>query len=1381
MTLAVDEARAGVRAWVREAGRRTASALRTATPYGIVAFLAASAVAPIAGAALGAPAELGATLNQLGGMGGNFLSDALVDTARRLRNTDASTEQWRDAIAAELLSRLEAGDERAAALSDELAALLHSVDAVGIALRAADDRQQETLALAFAALGEDVGRMQILAADAVDVLTAMRQQLAGQGRALAVQTDMLRQSLTLAAQLQQEVRRRLPAVDPATPTEDPQPLAYDGSGVSPYPGLTSFQSTDAGNFHGREALVGELLGRLSEQLVGGPPLVVVGVSGVGKSSLLHAGVLPAIAAGGLGPDSAAWPWLLMTPGPTPLAELTARAATIAGADPDSVPEDPRSFGALAARAGGDGRLVIVVDQFEELFTQCDDPAERAAFAEALAAAAPALVLIAVRADFYPQCTELPAMVPMLGAGQVVAGPLRTGELRRAVRDPATGAGLALEPGLEELLLTDLGALAGESYEPGALPLLAHALRATWARRTGTTMTVAGYRETGGIRHAVADTAERIYIGLSGADRDALRSALLALVTVVDDRTVRHRATPAEVNVGVLRPMIDARLVTAGRDAVQISHEALLTSWPRLANWLTEAREEILLRRRLAQAAEDWSAAGADPDALYRGARLATAREWAAGRTDVPEAQQRFLTAGAEAAEAEQLAQQRGARRLRRLVAGLAAALLLAVAGGLVALDQRGDAETNLRTAQSRRLALQSRTVLLTDQLSAVRSALEAWGTAHTTEARSALLSAQQANTLGHLGDEPRANAVATSPDGRRVAVGYYGGRIQLWDAGTLRQIGGDLMHPTDKLISLAFSPDGRFLASGALHGDGVAVWDVAGARRVQRLHAAGAVAWLPDSTAVVAGRVEPGQPLGAYAGWDPRTGRVVFSVRTAVPAALGMAVSRDGTYLAVQGADRGEVIRLAGQRSLLTLPGRSPSLAFAADDSVVGIDLDGVVRRWAMPSGRPLRDVSAGRGQLAPSRIAITAEGTVFAQAQEPGKILRLKLDGGGPGLPLTGFPGSASDMSFSADGRLLAVVGINSPPMLFRYQIDRLPHPQVVGYMAFDPAGRRLAVGSGDPVVRIWDPRTSSLASTLPLPTEGGPIGLAYGPGGTLAVALSNGTVQLFDPQGKPQITLSAGDGLFASGPAFSPDGSLLAVAVDPIGQNDNEIDLKPGVPDVIVWDLRTGAERARLETPNQAAISVAFAPDGSHLIAAANGSRGGGGLGGTGFLQDGRIWSWRTSDMSLQATRDLPQVGISQLKISPDGKLVAVAAGRRVALFRADTLTPAGSAGPHPVDVRALAFSPDSRMLATASELDDDFARLWDVASGQLVAELHDQGDATTLQFAPDGKTLAVGSGDWVAVLWHLDPDDAVRRLCAIAVPNARNDNLTVPAPCR
>src|SRR4051812_47542766 len=237
MTAPSERARSGGRAWVRQTRR----SLRTATPYAIVAALAASAIAPVVGAGLGAGPELAAALRQPGPRGGNSLADLRAATARRLPRPGPGG--WGDAIAADLATRLEAGD---LALRDETAALLHAIGAVEAALQEAGDRQQEVLAYAFAALGDDVGRLRELASDAAATLAGLQVQLAGQGRALAAQTDLLRQSLALTAQLQQEVRRRL--------TDDQPPPAPAGSagGDSPYPGLASFGPADARHFHGRE-------------------------------------------------------------------------------------------------------------------------------------------------------------------------------------------------------------------------------------------------------------------------------------------------------------------------------------------------------------------------------------------------------------------------------------------------------------------------------------------------------------------------------------------------------------------------------------------------------------------------------------------------------------------------------------------------------------------------------------------------------------------------------------------------------------------------------------------------------------------------------------------------------------------------------------------------------------------------------------------------------------------------------------------------------------------------------------------------------------------------------------------------------------------------
>jgi WD40 repeat protein len=501
-----------------------------------------------------------------------------------------------------------------------------------------------------------------------------------------------------------------------------------------------------------------------------------------------------------------------------------------------------------------------------------------------------------------------------------------------------------------------------------------------------------------------------------------------------------------------------------------------------------------------------------------------------------------------------------------------------------------------------------------------------------------------------------------------------------------------------------------------------------------------------------------------------------------------MSVSPDAKYLALAGANGGQLLRRADQRSMATLPG-AEDVVFAADDTVAvrtNSDAGGVVTRWDARTGTKIATLTGPADGRTGGRMAITPDGTVLVQGDDVRKIHALKLDGGGPRPLLTGFRGSANDLSLSADGHLLAVAGANSPPMLFRTGVDRLPHPQVVGYLAYDKTGARLATGSHDPVIRIWDPTTSNLTSTTKTRSTNGPLGIAYAPDGTIAAGSAEGTVEIFAPDGKSRGAVSVAKDQYVGRPVFSPDGSLLAVPVvvrpvtDPTAQDvDNRQD-EPGLVDVLVWDTATLTPRARLETPGYESIAVTFTPDGSRLIAATNR---GAVLAATGTVQDGAVWSWHTADMSLAARRNLPGVAVADVKVSPDGKYVALAAAtRRVQLFTADRLEPAGAIARHPFELTRLAYSPDGRILATASGSDDDVVRLWDTRTTNLIAELRAQGNAVeALQFSPDGKTLATASGDWTVALWHLDPADAVHRLCATAVPAARAENVPVPQLCR
>jgi hypothetical protein len=439
-------------------------------------------------------------------------------------------------------------------------------------------------------------------------------------------------------------------------TDAPSP----GEWTCPYRGLAPFGPDEAAYFFGRERLTAQLVSRVAAQLHRSCPLVVVGPSGCGKSSLLRAGLLPALAGGALQVfGSREWPAFVITPGARPLAELATKLAVPGRTDAPALQAelraDPHASAAAVRRllGGADGvdpssRLVLIVDQFEELITTCADEDERVAFIEAAAASAPgadgreapALVILSVRADVYGHCASYAPLVPSMEEGQLVVGPMSTGELRDAIEGPARAAGLLLERGLVELLLRDLGADAPAGYAAGRLPLLSHAPLSTWQQREGRLLTLAGYHATGGIRDSVARIAELTYGSLDAADQQIARRLLLRMVQVGHGTEhTRRRVQLAELLggrteqeqsavLGVLRELVDARLVTADEGAVEITREALLVHWPRLQDWIESDRAGLLIRQRLADDAQAWRRERRDSSFLYSGARLATAREWA---------------------------------------------------------------------------------------------------------------------------------------------------------------------------------------------------------------------------------------------------------------------------------------------------------------------------------------------------------------------------------------------------------------------------------------------------------------------------------------------------------------------------------------------------------------------------------------------------------------------------------------------------------------------------------------------------------------------------------------------------------------------------------
>ena len=609
--------------------------------------------------------------------------------------------------------------------------------------------------------------------------------------------------------------------------------ATPGFARCPYKGLAYFESTDADYFFGRERLVAELVARFAvERFVG-----VVGVSGSGKSSLLLAGLCPALRAGAL-PGSERWLTVLLTPGAEPIERL---ARALAGAIPGllldlvraRLQDDPDALEHIASEAPATklsgARLVVIVDQFEELFTMCRDDEQRRRFVDTLTQSlgdprTSVSVIMSVRADYYARCAALPELSPLLGTTLGV-GVMTERELRRAIELPARRAGLQLEPGLTDVILADVG------DEPGGLPLLSTALLETWVRRDDTTLTIAGYEDAGGVSGALTHLAESVYERFSTDEQVSCQRILLRLAEPSEgDDDVRRRAPAAELvapddrdAATVLATLTDQRLVTAGADGVEVAHEALLREWPRARAWLEDDRDGRRLHHHLAASSAGWEAEGRDPAELYRGARLASALDWSTTHPGVANQLEReFLETASAAHDAELRTARRSARRLRALLAATAVLLVVAIAAGSVSLVQRGEARDRARAAELTRLATQAAT-LPVDQLGrALLLGVEArrLDRSDTTEGALQAALAHAPAGLERMIQVPGGVGFASvSPNGRRLVTAGRDGKARIVDVASGRIVRTLDLGPGASSGTGNFSHDGHLVVVSSGFGE----------------------------------------------------------------------------------------------------------------------------------------------------------------------------------------------------------------------------------------------------------------------------------------------------------------------------------------------------------------------------------------------------------------------------------------------------------------------------------------------------------------------------------------------------------------------------------
>ena len=548
------------------------------------------------------------------------------------------------------------------------------------------------------------------------------------------------------AELEQAILRHDPAlVERLNPTSR-------SAATCPYKGLAPYEGEDADAFFGREAEQSECL----RQLGTGRLLVVLGPSGSGKSSLVRAGIVPTLRRAGQR-------MVLLTPGPRPAEALS---AALAGA--------PRGSG-------------LVVDQLEELFTGRQGTEVARDFLDRLTqfVVSSGPVVVTLRADYVGGLSVSAGFARLMSTGVHLVTAMTEEQVRRAIEEPARHAGLLLEPGLVDVLVRDV------LDEPGGLPLLSHALVETWERREGDVLTVDGYRASGGIRGAVAQSAEQLYESLDVEARRRLRAVLLRLVTPSATGDPVGARVPTRVLRGdqtedLLDLLIRARLVTADSDSATIAHESLATAWPRLRTWLDEDVEGQRVFAHLQVAADGWDSTGRPDSELYRGARLQVAREWRA-RTGpaLAAVEEEFLAASDEREQSERreehrrLEQQvRHNRRLRRLLAGVAALLVVAIVASVSTLIARDHARTAERQAarevvQTLATQLDASSLLEPRADTALLLARQAVAMAETPQTRGGLLRALDDSggllrSLETVGGATIASELKLSPDGRRL-------------------------------------------------------------------------------------------------------------------------------------------------------------------------------------------------------------------------------------------------------------------------------------------------------------------------------------------------------------------------------------------------------------------------------------------------------------------------------------------------------------------------------------------------------------------------------------------------------------------------------------